>query len=377
MIATGLIFLFGVLLTALLSLLVLPIVWRKAQALARRDYEATIPTSANEIRAEFDKVRADAAVTIRRSEVLVAAAREKTARSQAELGRATVENVELLKRNRNVAEKVKEGEDALAQLRASSAFRDEEHALLVKQLADAEHEGDLVAEELEALGKRFEELGDIAEERKIQLVAAEAKIDRLGDQLRSSERATRDAKSTIERLRADAAVNERSTTHERGTVAMLNDRISTLLAGIADRDEEILRLQEQLDAAAAEAARVPAGIAATPVAAPQVNAKADRPASSGQQRLRESLARKTGTLAPEDSADIRERISEMAARVIRMSSLAEGVDSVTARLVAPAPGDAVRDGSLADRVRRLAADDANAEDTSGSGTPKAAKAATS
>ena len=83
MIASGLIFLFGFLAAALIALLVSPIVWRRAKRLARREFEATIPVSANEIRASYDHVRAQAAMESRRREMEAHAVREKAALERA------------------------------------------------------------------------------------------------------------------------------------------------------------------------------------------------------------------------------------------------------------------------------------------------------
>ncbi len=96
MIATGLVFLLGALVATLLALLFVPFLWRNAQRLARRDYAATMPATMGEIRAEVDRVRAEAAMTVRRHEMLAQKARERLALERASVGRLTATNAEVL-----------------------------------------------------------------------------------------------------------------------------------------------------------------------------------------------------------------------------------------------------------------------------------------
>ncbi|MBC8130526.1 MAG: hypothetical protein H7Y08_09420 [Rhizobiaceae bacterium] len=346
MIATGLTFLFGALLTALLVLLVAPIVWRKAQTLARREFEATIPASANEIRAGLDGVRAQAALSIRRSEVLLAEIREKSARTQAELGRSTVENVGLLKRSRQLAEDLSQREAELAKLDELVALKEEETAKLARHLAAARQDSDTKRRELVTIEQRFRELSDIAEERRLQLVAADDKSDLLADALRLSERQTREAEAEAERLRDDAVQAGRAVGQEKTQSSTLNEKVATLLAGIADRDEEILRLKARL-VETSERASV--------------------------QRTQPARRDAPGRDVDADLSDVRDQISDLAARVLRMASLAEGPDSPLARLIekpADVAGTAGGRLSLADRVRLL-----SEEEAAGGATPSRSQAA--
>lgn len=350
MIATGLTFLLGALVTTLIVLVVAPLVWRKAQSLARREFEATIPVTANEIRADFDRVRAEAALSVRRTEILAAEARERTAQTQAELGRSTVENVELLKRNRKLAQTNDDQDEEMSRMRAALAVKEEEQQRLTKALAASRSAAELASQELEALGKRFAELGQIAEERKIQLIAAETRIEGLADSRRSAERTHRDAQATIERLRAEAASFDKAVTQERTNTQSLSGRIATLLAGIADRDEEIARLK----------AGLPASAPTDAVAAPVAEARPPRSRSVWGPALPERGGTREDVTA--GTAEIREQLSDIAARVIRMTALAQGSEASIAGLAPPprgAPGDPLPTAdrgtppNLAERVRRL------------------------
>ena len=367
MIATGLTFLFGVLVTLLFVLLIAPIIWRKAQRLARRDYEATIPASANEIRAEFDTVRAAAALTIRQHEIAASQAREKVARSQAQLGRNTVENVEIIKRNRSLLEKAEANAVEIARLSSVLETRDDENQTLSKSLATTQREAELRGQELSALAARFEALGEIAEERKIQLVAAEAKLDQIADAQRVAERTLREQKATIERLNTEGTRLEKTVARDKAALAEVNERVATLIGDLAGRDAEIDRLTQRAPRSSSDpSTRTNGGAAVATVAAavqppaPAVDGHQAEIQSAGQ-RLRAALAGKADMPAHEARADIQERISDIAARMIHMTAEAEGPQSPLAQMLgaprsgaAPAAAEDGRGPSLAERVRRLA-----------------------
>lgn len=391
MIATGLIFLFGASLATLAALLLTPLVWRKAQSLARREFEATIPVSANEIRAEFDRVRAEAALVVRRHEIMAGEAREKVARTQAELGRSTVESTGLVKRNRHLSELLAERDGELADLREALARGGEDRGRLEAELAAARRDGQLTAEELEALARRFHDVGEIAEERKIQLVALETRLDQLSDAMRVAERAGREAAAAIARLGADKARLEGLLEDAKAKNALRLDERVDPVVDLSGADGAPGHGPLPVDAAAGEPASAGSGpltaegdfppSPSAPGAAALPAASIDRApeAPSAGQRLRSALGRPgSAGEPPADEAEIRERIADIAARVIRMTADAEGEASPIPDLLSGSAGsDGVagpaaspaRDGlgspSLAARVRLLAEAEGGARRTAG------------
>ncbi len=81
------IFSLGFLIAGLLSLLFLPAFWRRAMRLSMRRLEMLTPLSMDEVLAERDQLRAQAAVDVRRIEQKLEAAREDRARHMSEIGR--------------------------------------------------------------------------------------------------------------------------------------------------------------------------------------------------------------------------------------------------------------------------------------------------
>ncbi|KQT54315.1 hypothetical protein ASG43_01510 [Aureimonas sp. Leaf454] len=359
MIANTLIFLMGVLVTALLALILAPIVWRKAQSLAQRDFEATVPISANEIRAEFDRVRAEAAVAIRRQEVISAEIRGKAAKAEADHGRNLVESALLQKRNRDMERAIADQDSELSALRSAYAGQTAEIDDLSRQLAESRLDTDQAREELDALGTQFRELRDIAEERKIELVAAEAKIERLTDRARLTGRTEGSEQDSIEKLAAELAAAQRSLRQERAAHAVLEEKVADLSKTLAGRDKAAPDTAFE-----AAAAAVPTPMPAAPARAPRSRSQWSKPAvdvkASGSARVQAALGRREVVpLEAVEKADIRERISDVAARVIRMTALAEGPQSPLAALLETAteadgtrvPGERP---TLAERVRLLA-----------------------
>ncbi|WP_102957609.1 hypothetical protein [Mangrovicella endophytica] len=364
MIATGLIFLLGMLVAIFIALLVMPLVWRQAQRLARRDFEATIPTTANEIRAAQDMARAEAAMMVRRQDLAARQMRDKAAAERAEAGRIAVHNADLRQRERAATDKAARLTAEIAELRADLAAREAEIARLETSLHDTQHDLDLRSEELEALALRFRELSDIAEERKVQIVSLEAKLDRSSDDLRHGERRQREQHEQAERMRSEITALEAALKREKARTAALDEKVTRLTANLADREEELTRLGGGTSAAVA--AEKPLDAVAV---APAVTAVAAPPAAGVNGHAAAETLAATDDLATLDDAELRDRIGDIAARVIRMSAIAEGPDSPILKLLGDAPaagqGESAAQPTLADRVRLLMASDSAADNDSG------------
>lgn len=351
MIANTLIFFLGVLVTALAALILAPVVWRNAQSFARREFEATIPISANEIRAEFDRVRAEAAVSVRRQEVLSAETREKAARAEADRGRSVVEAAQLQKRNRRLTETIEQQDAELEATRATLADRIADLAERTEELSEKSRIADRTADELEALAIRYRDLDLTSEEQAALLVAAAARTEHLEKRLAPSEEPD-DAQKRIEDLVVEVAGLQHTLRQERSAAIVREDRIAALTSQLAKADAEAARLLRE------SASRKPAELAA--VAGPAQGIAPVEPSRSGSPRFEAALGRRElPALEPQAEADIRERISDVAARVIRMTAIAEGPNSplaplLEAAVVGDATGTAGSKPTLADRVRLLA-----------------------
>ena len=242
MIATALTFVFGFLTAALIALVVSPLFWSRTRRLALREYQASIPATAREIRASLDHVRAEAAVTARRREMQAEAEIEKAALARIEAGRLAGANADLRARNATMSDTLEqmtaEAEEAAEQL----ALRSAEIAELDGEYRSLSHDFELKSDELEALAVRFGDLGAIADERRMAMEEQDVRIEELSDALRDAERERRESAKTLERLRSGTSVLEAHLTKERNAVKRLEDKVARLSGQLAERDEQIARL---------------------------------------------------------------------------------------------------------------------------------------
>jgi chromosome segregation ATPase len=264
-IETAMVFALGVLVAALLALLVLPALSRRAERLARRRVEARFPASLAEIAAERDHFRAELAVEARRLEQRAAAIERQRVDDMAELGRRALAiadlRTDLAARIATIAAVDRDIGATRGALEQTSATLETTLASLRETTAERDRTADALAT-LEGAHRRLEAL---AEERRLTIAALETtgeslrarigELERDGAEARS--RAAADAAEARIRAAADAT---RIAELETG-VAVLERRVAALQQERDDRDRliETLRAERQgltdrLAAAAATAA---------------------------------------------------------------------------------------------------------------------------
>lgn len=332
MIATALIFCLGALCASLIALLFVPLVWRRAQRLARREFDATIPTSVNEIRAEMDLVRATSAFSLRREERRAREIGEKAARERGEAGRVILENGHLLARQKELEETLAEREAHVSaldeRLRAVVGERDE--LLRAHQELRARLQGR--SEELEALALRHQALRERAAEDHQRLGLADAHIVKLEEALRLAR---------APGASAPPSAKPSTVAPPPPQPAPPIEAVPVPLAAKPERAETSRSGSERLRAVLKSRADVVTPAAPTPVVAP-----APAPDSA--------VAPASIAADGSENAEIRERISDIAARVIQKEIEVEGANSPLRALIEK-PEPPREDGapSLASRVRAL------------------------
>ncbi|MBP0617234.1 hypothetical protein [Jiella mangrovi] len=259
MIATALTFVFGFLTATLIALVVSPLFWSRSRRLALREYRASIPASAREIRASLDHVRAEAALTARRRELKAEADSEKAALARAEAGRIAGENAELLARNTVLSDTLSQTSADLDEVSERLVLREAEIDELEGQLRAVSHDLEVTSDELDALADRFSELGAIAEERRATIAEQEARIEELSDAVREGERDRREGGYAIERLQGELSALEAQLAKEKNAGKRLDDRLARLSEQLSERDDQIARLLGEAASAGARAAPSLAG----------------------------------------------------------------------------------------------------------------------
>lgn len=178
MIELTLVFLLGMLVAGLIWLMLLPAFWRRAVRLTSERIEKSLPMSANEIRAEQDRLRAEHGVEMARF-------RHDVERAQAGIVVAKVETGERLKAEAVLHETITAERRRIAALDAEVGAlqvelqtRDMRIAELVQSLDAAQAEIRGLETQRDALTGRLNTTIDLAESRRLALDEARVLADR-------------------------------------------------------------------------------------------------------------------------------------------------------------------------------------------------------
>lgn len=169
MVEQALIFTLGLLVAGLIWLMFLPAFWKRAVRLTRRNIELSLPISMNEIAAERDRVRAEAAVTGARLESALAAMQDEVKVAKAEIG-------ERLKTEAGFLARIAEGNRRIDQLTLERDQLIERVEALEAELGRTIDQRDLAHARIggleiqrDALEDRLERVSELAETQRIKL----------------------------------------------------------------------------------------------------------------------------------------------------------------------------------------------------------------
>jgi chromosome segregation ATPase len=406
-----LLFSLGFLSAAFLALMVAPAIWGRAVALTKKRIEATVPLTMNEVQADKDQLRAEFAMSTRRLEVSVKQFKEKISHQMLDLSRTREELVKLTTERDEKQQAISTLEAQGSNLRAE--LKAQEEALTKVGNAQAEAQGalDKRIHELERVNLQLQETSEIADSRKIELIARDTEIGSLTDKLGEHRREQKDLRHYSREVELENKALQESLKQERKRHADADKKVERLTAQVSDREEklerrekEFARLREQMkistldghdvDKRLVAADRVRLGLEAevaeltARLASLLGNARggdielAFRKLEDDREKLKQRVSELTrankaleeklsqGQLAlsqewqgeRRDTAVLREQINDIAAEMVRMTAALEGPDSpINTALKSedgrPAPVAANRDPdapiSLADRVRAL------------------------
>ena len=350
-------FALGLLVAGLISLIILPAVWKRAVRLTKRRIEAATPITMAEFRADKDQLRAEFALSTRRLEMNVETLRKRLAEQLGDVNQKR-SDLGLLKaeRDQNLAV-VKELEAREAELRARVTELEREGTDLAQRLRMRDRELDTRSEEVAKLRDtlrgglpRGTELdgtpltGDYDEDidRLTTTLAIERKrASFLEDQARSL--LTRLESSDRRGAEATAAIAQM-----RAALATRNDTKDAQADGLIAAEARIASAENRLNALLAETSQVveQAEGRAELLLADKLNLEAE------VETLRKKVSNVESTILADwdseriEEAYLREKLNDLAASVSR---LVYAVDTETAL---PSPTEE----SLFDRVQRFADD---------------------
>jgi chromosome segregation ATPase len=398
----------GFLVASLLALVTMPLIHARAVRLTIRRLEAATPLSMAEIQADKDQLRAEFAMSTRRLEISVEQLKSKTTSQLAELGKKT-DAINRLKRelgeqtttifalearDKALKEQLHATEDELAA--KTNALYEAERALADKQA------------QLSKLTSEISGRGVLSGNQQVEILSLRSQVENLKFKITELEREVREAEKRLAQEQRDAAAAAEELTAERGQVVRLGERIAQLEHQLAaqvaeaeslgervahlearlaeeaertaerERERDRLRLElaavrqaeaglrQELAAADGRHSVATDGLVAEKVLLESELDRAREERTKFQQELATMTRNAEAAWAAErvENAVLRERINDVAAEVVRLTSALEGpsspIESILAQDAAPqqingAPssGEAEAKGSLADRIRAL------------------------
>lgn len=379
MIQATLIFILGFLGAVFLAVLVAPAIWRRAVALTHRRIEAALPLSLNEIRADKDALRAGHAMATRKLEVTIAALREEMAAQSIDADRARDDARRAARQRDENAAAIAELETRQGALRAELVKGEKELARLMDLIDERDGIIDEQAQEIETLGAMYDEASFDASNRQIELVAQEATLEKLSQELDEALEARARAEAVLDEARAGAAGLDKAVRAEKRRIVALERKVEKLTAALSDREEklerrerDVERLREKLREASETGRDMAARLASAQDKAARLadelalQARENKALRAVQERKWSAANGGAGGEGPGESgaervetALLRERIDELAAEMVDLTARIEGPDSGIGHMLgaAPAPTGAARGGaqptSLAERIRLL------------------------
>ncbi|MFU0505506.1 coiled-coil domain-containing protein [Pseudaminobacter sp. NGMCC 1.201702] len=377
MIQSILFFVLGFLCAGFIAVLVAPAAWRRAVRLTRKRIERSMALTPNEFQAEKDALRAEYAMSIRRLEMSGDAVRRKLNEQSVEFNRARQEIKALSLERDEQARTILSLETRLGALGADFRKNQTEVQPLLDKLAELTEKNEAGANELERLGRLYEETAYLSSSRQIELVARESDVDKLTSevlQLRT-QRKEAEARGQAAAIEAKAARDE--LTAEKARVRELIDKIEGLIGTVADRDERLERLGRELARSRGSAGMdtqdgatlsgmgeelAPPVMSDTEIGRALASLSADRDRletrlstlAEENERLRAQGA--AASASHDEDARLREQMSDLAAEVVHLISLVEGPDSPALKALDEDKGDNADNQagpSLADRIRAL------------------------
>jgi chromosome segregation ATPase len=366
-------FVLGFLTAGFVVLLIAPSVWRRAVSVTRQRVEAKLPMTLDEIRADKDSLRAEHAMALRKVEVQLKSAQEKLLTQAVELSRSREAQKAHVTDHADKDRTVSELEAARGSLREDIAKRDEQIKALAAQLVEAESMLEKRAQEIEEIGRLYDEASLSSSNRQIELVSRESEIGKLCDDMSALRSQRKDTDKRVVELEADNKAVREALLAETKRAVELDKRLQQMVSSLSDRDEKLERREAELGRLReTELARVREQLKG-PQSAPEtavVNGTAqamERERLEGRlttltrenKRLKGELSKAGRTKSsPSEDSQLREQMHELAAEVVALTARLEGADSPIAKALAESgeartPVDAPAVISLADRVRAL------------------------
>lgn len=232
-------FVLGFLASALIALMISPVIWARAVLLTKRRIESSVPLTLNEVQADKDQLRAEFAMSTRRLELSIEELQEKASRQVIEINRKRDELTKLASESREKIRTVEELEARSADIRSRLAEREDAYSNVSAELRKANEDLEKRALELDRMQRTVSETRAEADSKRIELVAKQTSLEDVSDQVNDLEA----AKSKLETELQDIRDEQRKSAIE---LESANDRAKDLEARLTRLQKTNADLEEKL-----------------------------------------------------------------------------------------------------------------------------------
>lgn len=246
MVQSVLFLLLGFLTATLLALMIAPVVWRRAVTLTQRRIEASVPLSLNELRAEKDQVRAEAALAIRRLEIKNKRLNETSAAQKTEISQRLEDIRQLDEENHERARMIDGLEQDIVALKADMSSLEESQSELSAKFADACDQIEVKIAENDHLARLYDEASLVSSNRQIDLVARDTQLEKLSSDMDAVKQRRDESEALVRELSAELKVAERGQQLSDKKVAEFEKKLTKMMATLSDSEDKLDRREKEL-----------------------------------------------------------------------------------------------------------------------------------
>lgn len=361
MLQSVLIFALGFLAAAFAAVAIAPAIWQRAVVLTRKRIEASVPLTRNELQADKDQQRAEFAMALRKLEMALKSKGEDLTKTRANFAHLQSEDsankVEISSLSLKLTDTegvVSDLEQALTASRAEVSALENARTQLKAEIKLGEAQASARDLEINSLKMDVDSARIAAATQELELDKQMAISAELKSELSQAMQEFRSASNQLRAAKEEARADKRRVTDTEKKIERLTAQIADRSARLERRDEEVERLKDQVKQLTSER-----------------NDLERKLASSERQRTHlesrsQKLAGQNNGLVPnavlhgESNAALREKIQEIAARLVAKTVAEEGEKSPIPDILIPLdkgvaepPRPQEMPVSLAERIRAL------------------------
>jgi chromosome segregation ATPase len=232
-------FVLGFLASALIALMISPVIWSRAVLLTKRRIESSVPLTLNEVQADKDQLRAEFAMSTRRLELSIEELQDKASRQVIEINRKRDELTKLASESREKIKTVEELEARSADLRSRLAEREDAFARVSADLHKAKEDLEARALDLDRLQRTVSDTRADADSKRIELVAKQTNLEDLSDKTAALEK-------ELQELRDNARKTTVELENANNSITDSNERLNRLQKTNADLEEKLQRRERDI-----------------------------------------------------------------------------------------------------------------------------------